>query len=158
MELAQRAAVPVVLDASREPLSLALPAGPWVVKPNRLELQELTHAPADTDEALRSALRLLVEAGARWGCVTLGAAGIAVSDGSRCWRAAAPRIEAVNPIGSGDAAAAGFAAGIVRGTPFPEAARLAVACGAANALTETSGTIVLTDVEHLLPQVTLARL
>ncbi len=158
VERANRAAVPVVLDAAREPLRLALAARPYVAKPNRLELQDLTHSAVDSDGALRSALRQLVEAGARWGFVTLGAEGIALSDGARCWRAVSPRIRAVNPIGSGDAVAAGLAAGIVRGTPLPEAARLAVACGAANAMTETSGNIVAAEVERLLPQVSVSPL
>jgi tagatose 6-phosphate kinase len=158
IERAAREGVPVVLDAAREPLRLGLEAGPYIAKPNRLELQEITHVSIGSDAALCSALAGLVKAGARWGVVTLGPPGIAVSDGSRFWRVSSPAIKAVNPIGSGDAVAAGLAAGIVRGTPFPEAARLAAACGAANAMTATSGNVVLSDVERLLPQTSVTEI
>jgi tagatose 6-phosphate kinase len=147
--------VPVLLDASRAPLRCALPAHPLLAKPNRLELQEAAGMDVHSDDSLREAMRQLVRAGARWVAVTLGRDGLMLSDGRSFWRVASPPITPVNPIGSGDAVAAGFACGIVRGLSMPEAARLAVACGAANALTNIAGQLQAEAVHGLSPQISL---
>ena len=44
-------------------------------------------------------------------------------------------MKAINPIGSGDSLAAGLASAILRGQRMPDAAKLGIACGAANAMT-----------------------
>ena len=49
-----------------------------------------------------------------WVVVTLGADGAIVKHGDNIYRAKAPKIEAVNPVGSGDSVVAGFAAGFAR--------------------------------------------
>jgi fructose-1-phosphate kinase PfkB-like protein len=88
--------------------------------------------------------------------VTVGKDGAVVSDGRSFTTLRSPKITPVSAIGSGDSFAAGLAAGIVRGNSVPDAVKLAVACGAANALTEMAGHLSLADVERLLKQVTIA--
>jgi tagatose 6-phosphate kinase len=153
---ASRRNVPVLLDASRAPLRHALAARPLLAKPNRLELQEAVGIEIRSEDSLHEAMRQLVAAGAEWAAVTLGREGLILSDGRSFWRVASPALEAVNPIGSGDAVAAGFACGFVRRQSMPEAARLAVACGAANALTTIAGQVKPGDVQRLLPQIHIA--
>ncbi len=69
------------------------------------------------------------------------------------WRIEPPRVEAVNPIGSGDAMTAGLLHSLSQGSSVPEAAVYATACAAANVLTPTSGVVHPGDVERLLPRV-----
>jgi tagatose 6-phosphate kinase len=95
-------------------------------------------------------MREVVSLGAEWAAVTHGVDDTFISDGSRFWRIATPKVEAVNPIGSGDSFAAGLAAGLRRGQEVPEACRLAVACASANAMTENAGEVRVEDVERLL--------
>jgi tagatose 6-phosphate kinase len=152
---ASRRNVPVLLDAARGPLRCALAARPFLAKPNRLELQEATGVEIRSEDSLLEAMRQLVAAGAQWVAVTLGREGLILSDGGAFWQVTSPPIAAVNPIGSGDAVAAGFASGILRRQSMREAARLAVACGAANALTHIAGQLQDADVRRILPQVTL---
>jgi tagatose 6-phosphate kinase len=153
IQRARRAGIRVILDAAGEPLTLALAERPFLVKPNRLELEHASGLEIRSDKALILALRAIVPARADWAAVTLGADGILLSDGRDFQRIATPGIRAVNPIGSGDAVAAGFASAIARGWPVPEAARFAAACGAANALTDCSGHVRRHDVERILPSV-----
>ena len=74
------------------------------------------------------------------------------------WRIEPLRVEAVNPIGSGDALAAGLLLYFVPGAFIPDAAVYGTACAAANALTSTSGTVRPDDVAALLPRVRSTRL
>jgi tagatose 6-phosphate kinase len=152
---ARSAGVRAVLDAAGAPLTLALAERPFLVKPNRMELQYVSGIEIHCEDSLLQAIRTLVPDNAEWAAVTLGADGMIVSDGRRFLRIATPAIRAVNPIGSGDAVAAGFAAAIARGKPMQEAARLAAACGAANTLTDCSGHVRREDVQRILRTVTV---
>ena len=147
----------VLLDASGEPLRLALPARPDVVKPNRGELAATTGAAVDSDAALREAIRRLIEQGPAWAVVTAGGGDTVVSDGRQFWTLSTPAVTVVSPIGSGDSFAAGLLAGVARGQDVPEACRLAVACGAANAMTAKAGHVRRVDLHEILPRVTLER-
>jgi tagatose 6-phosphate kinase len=147
--------IPVVLDAKGEPLRRALPARPTVVKPNRVELEETVGVAINDDPSLRDAIRKLVDLGPQWVVVTNGSKPTVASDGRSFWEISTPKIDVVNPIGSGDSFAAGLAAGISDGQSVAEACRLAVACGAANAMTLRGGDVRLDDVNRLLSQITI---
>jgi len=145
--------VATVVDAKGEPLDWALERRPTVVKINRAELGQTLDADVDDDDAARGAMRQMVARGARWVVVTAGVAPTLLTDGKRFWRIDSPTVEAVNPIGSGDALAAGLAVGLSRGQPVDEACALAVACGAANAMTRDAGHVLPEGVRELLGRV-----
>ena len=147
----------VLLDASGEPLRRALSSRPDVVKPNRSELAATTGVDIDSDAALRDAIRRLIDQGPAWAVVTAGGGSTVVSDGRTFWTVSTPAVAVVSPIGSGDSFAAGLLAGVARGQEVPEACRLAVACGAANAMTSKAGHVRRVDLHDLLPRVVLTR-
>src|SRR4029453_14849865 len=101
----------------------------------------------------RDAMKQLVALGTTWAVVTQGKDGAVVSDGEQFWRARSPQVKAINPIGSGDSVAAGLASAISRGQRLPDAAKLAVACGAANALTPLAGVVRPDDASELIERV-----
>src|SRR5699024_2392756 len=76
-----------------------------------------------------------------WIIVTLGAAGAVVKHRGRYYRVHTPEIEAVNPVGSGDAVVAGFAAAKERGLKSEERIKFALAMGVLNALESKTGHI-----------------
>jgi len=154
---ANEAGAAVIVDARGRELMRALPARPMVAKCNRAELAATIGKPIDDEAALRKAMTLLHERGAQWVIVTLGAAGARARDGRSFWTIPAARIEAVSAIGSGDAFAAGVAAGIARGQNVAESCRLGAACAAANALIPGSGLLRLADVRRLLKQTRVIR-
>lgn len=158
VERANRAGVRSILDATGEPLRQALASRPFVAKPNRAELGKTFGVDTSTDDGLRDAMKRLVAAGAEWAVVTLGGEGAIVSDGARFWRVAAPKVAVVSAVGSGDSFAAGLAAGISRGQSVPDACTLAVACGAANAMTPVAGYVRMEDVERLLREIVVSSL
>jgi tagatose 6-phosphate kinase len=146
--------VRTIVDAAGEPLRRALEARPFLVKPNRAELAKTLGISLDFDDALRDAVKRL---SADWAVITEGKSGAIVSNGSDFWHASPPGVQAINPIGSGDSLAAGIATALVRGEPMPDAVKLGIACGAANAMTKTAGVVDANVVAQLQTGVTLTR-
>jgi len=105
---------------------------PLLVKPNRHELSLTVGRPLDDDAALVAAIDELRRRGAQWVVVTDGAAPVWIAGPGGLWRAAPPRLAAINPIGAGDCLAAGLAWAISRGIALPEAVCSGVAVAAAS--------------------------
>jgi len=82
--------------------------------------------------------------------LSLGALGAVAMDESGVWHAAVELEQVRNAVGSGDCFLAGMAVAIKRDEPLQEALRLAVACGAANAMDVETGYVRPDQVEALL--------
>ena len=156
--MAHEAGAIAVVDAQGPALLEALRAKPGLVKPNRSELAATLGRELKDEAAVRSAMRDLCERGAERVAVTAGKDPGLAFDGQRWWRFHAPRIEAVNPIGSGDAFAAGLVCRLLHGDDLGEACRWASATGAANALTLLAGDVRQEDVEQLRERASLETL
>jgi 1-phosphofructokinase family hexose kinase len=143
---------PVIVDAKGEPMRLAMQKPRCIAKLNRDELEQTIGQPLSPE-----ALRRYTPTGGMI-LVTLGKDGAIASNSRHIYRIHSPTISAVSPIGSGDAVAAGLAAGIVRGLFIEQQLCLAVACGAANALTADSGHLHRADVDRLINQIRIDRI
>jgi tagatose 6-phosphate kinase len=132
-ELLQRTPCPAVLDFRGEGLLSVLDLKPYVVKPNREELSQTVGRPLADDAQLLDAMRELNHRGAQWVVVTQGAGPVWITSASRTVRIdPLPAGEVVNPIGCGDALAAGIAWGTRQGLDIVEAVRLGVGAAAEN--------------------------
>ena len=151
-EMAADRKAEVVIDASGEALIAALKFRPLLAKMNAEELA-LT---LGTDDPVAGAEELLAR-GARSVLITRGAKSAFYVDAAGTSEWFPPRIEAVNPVGSGDAVTAGFVTASLRGAPVEEALRFGMACGAANALERVSGRFDLSDAERLRDEVRIER-
>ncbi len=126
--------VPVLLDADGDALLHALEERPTVVTPNQQEAERLLDRALITRAHFVDAARRIHEMGAGSVVLSLGARGaIAVSATGQVFEAIPPRVEALCPIGAGDALAAAFVWALRSGSPFPEAVRWGVAAGTASA-------------------------
>jgi len=152
--LARQQDVPVLIDSQKMPLQITLSQRPLLVKLNVHELGNTLNRTLRSDKQIIAAARALMKHGAQQVVVTHGAKGAWLVQPDRVWRFTPPRIQALNPIGSGDAAMAGIVYGILKGWVMAEAIRFAMACGAANALTLTPGEIDVEVVRKLSRQVT----
>ena len=146
-----------VVDAQGETLLEALKAGPGLVKPNRLELAATVGRVLPDERAQVLAMRELNERGAHRVVVTAGKEPTLAFNGRDFWRVRAPRIAAVNPIGSGDSFTAALTWRLLRGEDLGEACRWATAAGAANALTTLAGEVSLKEVKRLASKVVVER-
>lgn len=123
------------VDAEGAFLTETLPYRPFLVKPNRAELEGIAGRALPTDSDLKEAAAVLQRAGAVNVLVSLGGEGALLLDGHGvCHRVPALPIKAVNTVGAGDSMVAGFLAGAERGYDY--ALKLATVCGAATAASE----------------------
>ena len=143
--LAKRRGVPVVVDAQRTQLLGVVREGPVLVKVNAAEL-----ALATGKKSVVAGVAELRRLGAGDVVISQGKGPVLVFEGNESWSVRPVRVKALNPIGSGDAMLAGMVTVLWRGGDLREALRWGVACGAANALTATSGVVRLADVQRLL--------
>jgi fructose-1-phosphate kinase PfkB-like protein len=123
----------VVLDFRGEGLLGTLAAKPLIVKPNREELVQTVGHPIDNDEQLLAAMRSLNQRGAQWVVITQGGGPIWVTSATQTYKIL-PLLakKVVNPIGCGDAMAAGIAWAIREGRTVIEAVRVGIAAATDN--------------------------
>jgi 1-phosphofructokinase family hexose kinase len=143
----------VILDARGPELLEALVARPFLVKPNRGELQQTLGRQLHDDAELFDALAEINERGAEWVVVTDGGKWVYARSRQHLYRLQPPSAEVVNPIGCGDCMAAGIAQGLLMGDEPLDAIRRGLAV-AANKLGQLlPGFVQREQVEALLPSV-----
>jgi 1-phosphofructokinase family hexose kinase len=101
--------VKCLVDTDGEALEASLEAKPTVVTPNQQEAERLLNRALLTRNQYQEAAERIRGMGAKNVVLSLGARGAlgAFEDGS-IWEAVAPRVDALCPIGAGDALAAAF--------------------------------------------------
>ncbi len=123
----------VVLDMQGEALALALRERPWLIKPNRWELEQLIGRALPRIEDVRREACALVRQGVDHVCVSLGAQGALLAAAGGVWRGMAPRVAVRSTVGAGDSMLAGLMAALARGDAPEQALRLGLACGSGTA-------------------------
>ena len=136
VEAAHRAGVPLLVDVTGPGLIAALEASPDIVKIGRIEAVE--SGVVGEEASATEAAMALVDQGARLAVVTDGAEEVAAADATTSWRLSVPRIEALNPVGSGDSFNAALSLALMDGLDLPTALTKGVAAGSANALTKSA--------------------
>ena len=124
--------VPTVLDIRGEELRLTLPTRPWLVKPNREELEATVGRSLKSPDDLRSAMRVMIDAGARAVSVSQGGGPVLTLTESDAFQQSPPDSEVVNPIGCGDCLAAGTACAFSDGLSPRDAIRWGIAAAVDN--------------------------
>ncbi len=129
-ELVARTPGKVILDARGPELLAALPAKPFLVKPNREELQRTLGRELRTDADLFEAMREVNGRGAEWVVITDGKNPVYALAGQDLYRFQPPAAAVLNPIGCGDCMAAAIAWATFHGREPPDAIRLGLAAAA----------------------------
>ena len=142
-----------VVDAHGPALLRSLEARPDLVKPNRAELGAMLGRDLVDEAETLKAMKELIEQGAKNVVITAGKSPALALEGKRPWRISSPRIETINPIGSGDAFTAAVVWRLLLGDDLGQACRWGAASGAANALNLMAGEVKREDVERLLEDV-----
>ncbi|HEL0002791.1 TPA: tagatose-6-phosphate kinase [Streptococcus equi subsp. zooepidemicus] len=146
----------VVLDCSGAPLKAVL-AGkdkPTVIKPNLEELEDLIGQPVTLDEErLISLLSQPLFEGIEWIIVSLGAQGAFAKHHNRFYRVTIPKIEVVNPVGSGDATVAGIAWALAEGDDDETLLKKANVLGMLNAQETRTGHVNMAHFDELFDRI-----
>lgn len=156
--VAQGFGVRCALDGSGETLRRGATAQPWLLKPNLVELGQLTgeeaRTPADVADVAMSALRGRTEIV----ITTMGADGCVCVTRDERFTLTSPEVPFISAVGSGDAFLAALLVSLERGAPLRDAARMAVGAGAANACRYGAGFIEADDVTRLAAKAGLVSL
>lgn len=147
----------VVLDADGEALRGGIRGRPYAIKPNVHELGGLVGRELAGLDQVLEASREPLEAGVEVVLASMGPDGIALTTRDGAWHAVPPAVEAINTIGAGDSAVAGFVHGLALGLRPEEAVRWAVAAGTATTMREGTALARKEDIETLHGRVRVDR-
>ena len=157
IEMARRLGKRFLLDASGETLAKSLPYKPFMIKPNKDEIEALTGRKINSVEDVVQEAENFAQMGIELPIISLGKEGAVT-----CWQRQAywvkpPVFKAVNAVGSGDSFVAGIAIGLQRGYEIQDVLRLAAACGTANVLEQESGCVDPAKVEEIMAETTVKK-
>lgn len=133
VEAARRMGVRTLLDTDGQALLHGIEAKPSVITPNQQEAERLLGRAILTRSQSLEAVTQLHSMGPEVVLLSLGSRGALACSADGIFEAHPPRVEALCPIGAGDALAAAFVWAIDKKKSFSEALRWAVAAGTATA-------------------------
>jgi tagatose 6-phosphate kinase len=160
LKLADQHNTRVLLDTKGELLGHALEnkSKPYLIKPNQEELGDLLGKELPNEIHIIEALKSDLFRDIPWVVVTLGAYGAIVKHEQTMYNVTIPKVQAVNPVGSGDAVIAGLAAGISRNLSDENLIKFGLAMGVLNALEERTGHIDPNKVDWCVEQIQVEKL
>lgn len=133
IESANSHGVQTLLDADGDALLHAIEAGPSLTSPNQTEAERLLNRALITRTHFIDASRHILAMGAKSVILSLGSRGAIGASPAGLIEVIPPRIQALSPIGAGDALAAASVWALAHGKRFDEAVRWGVAAGTASA-------------------------
>lgn len=147
-----------ILDADGDRLRYGLEAKPFMIKPNRYELEMISGSPLRSLQDVRDAATKYIDMGVEIVAVSLGAEGALITDGSETLYAPRMPIEVKSTVGAGDSMVAGFACGFMGDHDLEETFRMGVACATARCVTEANKCIDKTVYKALLDMVHIEKI
>ena len=158
VHLANQAGKPVVLDCSGAALQAVLESDhkPTVIKPNNEELSQLLGREISEDlEELKAVLQEPLFEGIEWIIVSLGANGAFAKHGDTFDKVDIPKIQVVNPVGSGDSTVAGISSGLFHKESDQDLLKKANVLGMLNAQEKMTGHVNMSNYQTLFNQLTV---
>ncbi len=137
---AAKAGARCVVDASGSLLSNALSARPFLIKPNKVELEDLCGRTLNSMEEIIDSAKSLRLKGAQNVLVSLAEDGAVLVTEEYVYCANAPQGRVVNSVGAGDSMVAGFLAGYIKTCDYKEALKLSICAGSASAFVKELAT------------------
>lgn len=145
IDLANQKNCQVLLDTSGQALEQVIFSKnkPMLIKPNQTEIAQLLNTELDFTDFNQLVQRLQepIFDGIEWIVVSLGARGALARHNQFFYKVTIPKIEVINPVGSGDATLAGLAAIIDSGGTDEEILKTGMTTGMLNALESKTGQI-----------------
>ena len=147
LDIANKKGVPIVMDCSGSTLETVLQnqAKPLLIKPNLTELSQLEGQLFSEKDytQLKAILQQERYQGIDWIVVSLGKNGAFVKYKEQFYQVKIPKIDVVNPVGSGDATVAGLAVALAENKSVEDTLKTAMTAGILNTLENKTGWIDL---------------
>lgn len=133
--------VKIVADATGKLLINVLKHKPFLIKPNKEELEEIFEDQINTNEEIIMYAKKLQEMGAQNVLISLGGDGaILITKDKNILYSKAPKGNVVNSVGAGDSMVAGFIAGLLTYDDYEKAFKMGIASGSATTFSENLAT------------------
>lgn len=139
--LAKEAGCKVFLDTSGEALKKAVKAKPYLLKPNKKELEYLVERKLTNAEEIKEQIKKLLDSGVEKVIVSLGSKGFVYGDREGIIAQKPVKVKAVNTVACGDCLVASFCMSEMEDTDRMQAIYKAAALAASNATTSVSAQI-----------------
>jgi 1-phosphofructokinase family hexose kinase len=131
--MARERKVKTMLDTDGDALLHGIEAGPSIVSPNQPEAERLLNRALITRVQFLEAAARIKAMGADAVMLSLGGRGVVAVNENQLLEVIPPRIDAVSPLGAGDALAAAYVWASTKKKDFADCVRWAVAAGTASA-------------------------
>lgn len=161
LEISYKKNIPVILDSSGESLKQTLlhDKKPFAIKPNLTELEQLLGSEVKNDStSLKTVLSGSLFEGVAWIIVSMGAEGAVVKHSNDYYQVTIPKIEVVNPVGSGDATVAGLAAALEQKESVDTVLKTAMTAGMLNTMETGTGHIDFTQFDRYFELVEVTKI
>ena len=159
IQLADQHKVETLLDTDGEPLLYGLEAHPTIVKPNQSEAERLLNTALITRSQLIDAVQRIKTLGPKSVVLSLGSRGvIAATSTEGVLEVVPPPVQALCPIGAGDAMSAAIVWALSRGESFGDALRWGVAAGTASSKLPGITLANLEQTKEIYPQIQITRI
>jgi len=157
-EIASDEGCRVLLDADGDRLREGIKAKPFLIKPNRYELELLCGRKLESLSDILDAANECVSMGVGAVAVSMGGEGALITDGSQAWHTPGLKVEVASTVAAGDSMLAGIAAGLRRGCALEEAFRLGVAAATARCATPPERMISAELCEEMRARIRMERM
>lgn len=147
-----------ILDADGERMRYGLEAQPFMIKPNRYELEIMSGRELKTFPEIRDAAMKYISMGVSIVAVSLGADGALITDGDSTLYAPRINIDVHSTVGAGDAMVAGLVCGCIGDNDLEDTFRMGVACATARCVTDGYKVVDKTVYKALLDMVQIERI
>ncbi len=143
IKICQQKQALVFLDSSGTALKQAIAAKPFLIKPNKNELEQLMDTKLLNDDAIIKSATELVNQGIQWVVVSRGKQGLIAVHKQQVFILPTPKITAsiISTVGCGDALIAGLALAYTQKKSAIEMLNFALACSVANLFSAEAGNI-----------------
>ncbi|HEX4231851.1 MAG TPA: hexose kinase [Bryobacteraceae bacterium] len=157
IRLATKHNVNTLLDTDGDPLLHGIEGAPTLVSPNQSEAERLLNRALITRSHWIEAVRQIKTMGPKYVVLSLGSRGVVAASDQGVVEVVPPRVEALSPIGAGDALAAALVWSMDRCESFEDALRWGVAAGTASAKLPGINLASMEQAREIHPQVTIAQ-
>lgn len=131
----------IVADATGKLLVNVLKHNPFLIKPNKEELEEIFEDEIKTNEEIILYAKKLQEMGAENVLISMDQDGaILITKDKKVLHSKAPKGKLVNSVGAGDSMVAGFLTGFITYDDYEKAFKMGIAAGSASAFSENLAT------------------
>lgn len=134
MKQLENTGVCIVVDAEKSLLMNGLKYHPFLIKPNKEELEQIFEIPIENSSQIIECAKRLQQMGARNVLVSMANQGaLLLAENGQIYSMQAADGKMMNSVGAGDSMVAGFLAGWIKTASYEKALLLGSACGGATA-------------------------